>query len=198
MRKRLLSLFACLTVAPVAACGGEADAELVGGDGYAFEVPAGWSDVTGSTRKTTDLLGDLSGSIAELYDTSVVSGGKSDRRRISFSVRVYEDYPPGYDSRRLVDHNMAVFENPDQVDGLLPGGFDIDYARREPQRIDLGGETAYEVRYRVTSPITKLNVLQVFAMHEGTAYVATLRAVPEVFEPDGPEVEQILDSWRWD
>lgn len=197
MRRPVSILVLCLAAALSGGCGG-GEAQTVAGDGYTFELPAGWEDITGDEEKTTKLLGELSATIAGDYDAAVVSDQVSAGLRTNFSVRVYDDVPAGYDSKRLVEQNVAVFENPDQVDGLLGDLFEIDYPGREPQRIELGGQAAYEIRYGLTSPRAEMEVLQVYAVHEGSAYVATLRAGPEVFDPDAPDVRRILETWTWD
>jgi len=201
MRRLSVPLLACLAAALLAGCGSD-EPETVDGDGYSFEAPEGWEDVTGDSEEIADLIGgaggDAAAAAAGAYDVAVVSDETSDDFRTNFNVGLQEDVPPGYDAQRFAEQNVAVFENPDQVEGILPDGIDVDYVGDEPRRITLGGETAYEVEYGLTTPEAEVAALQVYAVHEGAAYVGTYTADPDAFDPQSEDLRHILETWEWD
>ena len=188
MRRPALLLIALLAAAALAAGCGSDEPEPIDGDGYSFEAPEGWEDVTGDSEEIADLIGgaggDAAAAAAGAYDVAVVSDETSDDFRTNFNVGLQEDLPPGYDSLQFAEQNIAVFENPDQVEGLLPEGSMSTSSTIEPRRTTLGGETAYEVYYGLTTDEAEVEALQVFVVHDGTAYVGTYTAHPDVFDPD--------------
>ena len=201
MRRSCLLLIALLTASPFIAGCGEDEPEPIDGDGYTFEAPEGWEDVTGDSEEIADLIGGAGGDAAAAagaYDVAVVSDETSNDFRTNFNVGLQEDVPPGYDAQRFAEQNVAVFENPDQVEGILPDGIEVDYVGDEPRRTTLGGEPAYEVTYGLTTPEAEIEALQVYAVHDGTAYVGTYTADPEVFDPRAEDLREILDTWEWD
>jgi hypothetical protein len=203
MRRLSLPLLVAslLTALLIAGCGSD-EPEAVDGDGYTFEAPDGWKDVTGDSEEIADLIGgaggDAAAAAAGAYDVAVVSDETSNDFRTNFNVGLQEDLPPDYDSLRLAEQNIAVFRNPDQVEGLLPEGIEVDFVGEEPRRITLGGETAYEVQYGLTTSEAELEAVQVFAVHDDTAYVGTYTADAEAFDPDSEDLRHILESWEWD
>jgi hypothetical protein len=201
MRRGSLPLIAYLAAALLAGCGSDEPA-TVDGDGYTFEAPAGWKDVTGDSEEIADLIGgaggDAAAAAADAYDVAVVSDETSDDFRTNFNVGLQADLPPGYDSARLAEQNVAVFKNPDQVEGLLPDGIEVDHVGDEPRRITLDGETAYEVEYGLTTPAADVEALQVYAVHDETAYVGTFTTSPERFDPEDEDLRHILETWEWD
>ena len=109
------------------------------------------------------------------------------------------DLPPGYDALQFAEQNIAVFENPDQVEGMLPEGIDVDSVGDEPRHTTLGGETAYEVQYGLTTPEAEVAALQVFAVHEGAAYVGTYTADRRGLRSrQSEDLRHILETWEWD
>ena len=202
MRRAALSLIALLTAAALAGGCGEDEPETIDGDGYSFEAPENWEDVTGDSEEIADVIGgaggDAAAAAAGAYDVAIVSDETSNDFRTNFNVGRQEDLPPGYDSLRFAEQNIAVFQNPDQVEGLLPEGIDVDFVGDEPRRTTLGGETAYEVEYGLTTEEAEVEALQVFAVHDGIAYVGTYTADPEVFDPQSEDLRHILETWEWD
>jgi len=201
MRRLSVPLLTCLAAALLVGCGSD-EPETVDGDGYSFEAPEGWEDVTGDSEEIADLIGgaggDAAAAAAGAYDVAVVSDETSDDFRTNFNVGLQEDVPPGYDAQQFAEQNVAVFENPDQLEGILPEGIDVDYVGDEPRPITLGGETAYEVEYGLTTPEAEVAALQVYAVREGAAYVGTYTADPDVFDPQSEDLRHILETWEWD
>jgi hypothetical protein len=192
-----------LLVALLAAAGcGEDEPETIDGDGYSFEAPAGWEDVTGDSEEIAELIGgaggDAAAAAAGAYDVAAVSDETSNDFRTNFNVGVQEDLPPGYDSLEFAEQNIAVFENPDQVEGILPEGIEVDFVGDEPRKTSLDGETAYEVEYGLTTAEAQIAALQVFVIHDGSAYVGTYTAHPDVFDPQAEDLRHILETWEWD
>ena len=202
MRRALLPLIAVLVTGLFVSGCGEDEPEAVDGDGYTFEAPEGWEDVTGDSEEIADLIGgaggDAAAAAADAYDVAVISDETTDGFRTNFNVGLQEDLPPGYDSLQLAEQNIAVFQNPDQVEGLLPDEIDVDFVEDEPRRTSLGGETAYEVSYGLTTGGAEVEAIQVFAVHDGAAYVGTYTAHPDDFDPDSPDLRHILETWEWD
>ena len=201
MRRAALAFVALLALTAFAAGCGDDEPETIDGDGYTFEIPEGWEDVTGDGEEIADVIGGAGGDAAAAagaYDISLVSDETSNDFRTNFNVGRQEDLPPGYDSLQFAEQNIAVFQNPDQVAGLLPDGLGIDFVGDEPRKTTLGGETAYEVEYGLTTEEARVRALQVFAVHDGVAYVGTYTADPGVFDPQAEDLHQILDSWEWD
>ena len=201
MRRVVLLLTALLVAVLLAGCGDD-EPQTIDGDGYSFEAPEKWEDVTGDSEEIADLIGgaggDAAAAAAGAYDVAIVSDETSNDFRTNFNVGRQEDLPPGYDSLQFAEQNIAVFQNPDQVEGLLPDGIDVDFVEDEPQRTTLGGERAYEVEYGLTTDETEVEALQVFAVHDGVAYVGTYTADPEVYDRQSEDLRHILDTWEWD
>ena len=201
MRRPAFLLLASLIGALLATGCGSDEPKPVDGDGYAFEVPAGWEDVTGDSEEIADLIGGAGGDAAAAagaYDVAVVSDETSDDFRTNFNVGLQEDLPPDFDSLEFAEQNIAVFKNPDQVEGILPDGIEVDFVGDEPRRTTLDGETAYELQYGLTTEASKVQALQVFVVHEDTAYVGTYTADAEVFDAGSEDLRQILETWKWD
>ena len=201
MRRRTVLLIACLAVGLLVACGSD-EPETIDGDGYSFEAPEGWEDITGESEEIAEVIGgsggDAAAGAAGAYDVAVVSDETSNDFRTNFNVGVQEDVPPGYDSLQFAEQNIAVFRNPDQVEGILPEGIDVDFVGDEPRRTTLGGETAYEVEYRLSTDEAEVATLQVYAVHDGTAYVGTYTTDPGTFDPQSEDLRHILETWEWD
>ena len=201
MRRLALLLIACLAAALLTGCGDD-EPETIDGDGYTFEAPEGWEDVTGDSEEIADLIGgaggDAAAAAAGAYDVAAVSDESNDDFRTNFNVGLQEDLPPDYDSLEFAEQNIAVFKNPDQVEGLLPDEIDVDFVGDEPRRTTLGGETAYEVQYGLTTEEASVEALQVFIVHDDTAYVGTYTADAEAFDADDEDLRHILDTWEWD
>jgi len=206
MRRLAISLIAALILAlPVAGCGDDGqsatETKTINGDGYTFEAPEGWEDVTGDTEAIADVIGggsDVAAAAAAAYDVAVASEERTDGLHTNFNVGRQGDLPPDYDSQQLAEQNIAVFENPDQVEGILPEGIDVDFIDDEPTRTTLGGETAYQVEYGLSTAAADVEALQIYAVHDEVAYVATFTAASEAFDPDDEDLQHILETWEWD
>src|SRR5688500_4879116 len=111
MRRIGLLLTTLLAAASLAAGCGDDEPETIDGDGYSFEAPENWEDVTGDSEEIADVIGgaggDAAAAAAGAYDVAMVSDETSDDFRTNFNVGRQEDLPPGYDSLQFAEQNIA-------------------------------------------------------------------------------------------
>ena len=187
-------IIACL--ASLTACGDEAGGGPFDGSGYSLEIVAGWEDTTADAPDVGDLGFDDPAIDAVSVDATI-TGEASDDFAPNLAI-VTTPAPGNITATKLAEQNLSAT----QGQGALPpaaGGGAIDTTDSEVDETELGGEPAASYEQTAQAPPGDVRQLQVYAVHDGTAYALTYSGLDSgQFEEERADVEAMLDSWMWD
>jgi hypothetical protein len=189
-----LGLIACLAAFP--ACGGSNEGGAFDGSGYTLEIADGWEDTTDEAPSVGD-LGIDDPAIAAISVDATITGEESDGFAPNLAI-VTTPAPGKATALKLAEANLRTT----QASGELPsgaGGGAIDTSGAEVEETDLGGEPAASYEQVSEAPQGEARQLQIYAVHEGTAYALTYSGLESgQYEENLPDVEAMLSSWEWE
>jgi photosystem II reaction center protein PsbP len=147
------------------------------GTGYSFVPPEGWNDISKQ----------FEGSAIRV---DAVYAEPDPEQGFANNVNVVRETPSGLDPDRLEDYVTAFRQQ--------AGSLATDAGLSETEEAELDGEPArswtFESR-RQEDP--RVRQRQVVTIHDDGLYTITWTARHDAFEESEPELERLLDSWRW-
>jgi hypothetical protein len=191
--RRLAALVAAAALA-LAGCGGDGD-DPVDGDGYTYETPDGWADVSDDLRDESRL------EFAGIRPDTVVADEAEDDFATNVNVVAEPGVPDALTSAEFARANIAGLRDPSAA--LRPDVAESIEALdvrdiRETGTVDLDGHEAVTWEYLTTQLGRDLRLRQVGAVRDGTGYTITMTAVPDRFEEGSDALDDVLGSWRWE
>lgn len=100
--------------------------------------------------------------------------------------------------------NVVTFDNPENVtlEALVADATDqvqqfANFTQISARNTTLGGAPAYTVTYTATIGDVPLKVMQVWAIHNGTAYDVTYNAAPGTFDAYLGQAQRTIDSFQF-
>lgn len=199
-RLAIMSICSLAAMGLLAACG-ENEPTTITGDGYSFEAPGGWTDASEDGEDLAGAVRDQGEAAATVGagnpDVVVFSDEQSGGFRTNLNVLTGE-VPAGFDSRRLARSSAASLAAPEQAERFLPGEQEIDYDGTPPRRTSIGGETAFQLEYEMTTSENEVRISQIYVVHGGTGYVATLTTAPDNFDSGVSDLGRIVDTWEFE
>ena len=168
-----------LSLILLSGCGGDDGSsggkDTVSGSGYSVELPTGWSD-------STDEAEDVETPVR--FDR-VLSKKSQDGFATNVNV-VRERAPEGI----TLDQVEEQFRR--QIEGL--GATNLT----PPEEIEVDGEGAVARNYTLKGSGKTVRGRQIFSVHDDRVFTVSFTSLPERFEAERAEFQEILDSWRWD
>lgn len=190
----------------LAACGDDDDdatgpeetaeaGQAVTGTGYSFDLPEGWTDIAA--------LGD-SAPAAFAQDLQVVDALATVDPEAEFATEINVITAPAPEGTTL-DQFARVSKQSIADPATFPEGVTFDSPPSGPTETELGGEPAMELghdgQFRGDGGSGAYLQRQLLALHDGSAYVATLAsypAGPSAPASDEAAFDQIIGSWQWE
>jgi hypothetical protein len=187
-------IIACL--ASFSSCGTAEKGGTFDGTGYSLEIAADWRDTTDEAPSIEDIGIDDPALEAVSVDATI-TGEESDGFAPNLAI-VTTPAPGRVDAKELAETNLRTTE----AQGTLPegaGGGAIDTTGSVVAETELGGEPAASYEQVADAPPGEVRQLQLYAIHDGTAYALTYSGLESgQFEDDLADVRAMLDSWTWE
>jgi hypothetical protein len=190
---RAAVLIAVAGCAALGACGSEDSddrAKRIGGSGYDFTAPKGWSDRSDSDSEDLEFAG--------FKPDTLVVGDEVDGFQPNVNVLRETRIPGHVDSDDYARIAAQTIRHPERLGG--EAGEIRDLRPREfsaPRDTELDGTEAVSQAYTGEREGRVLRFRQVMAVRDRVAYTVTYTAPRDRFGKDLPAFERMLASWRW-
>lgn len=205
MRRPLLALVALFSLSMLLAACGSDDPVDVKGDGYSYTAPGGWEDVTGDADAILDALTEGGAEITTedirraRYDSIVIDDATTGNFRTHFSVARLDGIPEGVTSRAVADQAAKSYSDPQVASQFIPRDFEVALVEGSgPTPIRLGDEEGYGIEYTASGQGAQTQASQIYAVVDGAGYVMTLTSAQSAFGDARPDLDSIIDSFRFD
>ncbi|MGH2954025.1 MAG: hypothetical protein ACRDK9_08400 [Solirubrobacterales bacterium] len=196
MPRPLLAL-ALVAAAVAAGCGDDDEpAGPVEGTGYTYELPEGWQDQSGLGDEASEQVDEtLPAPIGADVD-SLSADETEDGFATNVNVIRTSSIAPGVTAEQIARQNARVLGSPGPAAQILPEGSEIlgEVAIGE---VDLGGDVASSLEYSATFEGRSNRLRQLFAVRGGNAYTITFTALEDLFDDEVADLDQLIESWRW-
>jgi hypothetical protein len=182
-------------VVGLAGCGGD-DGDRVDGDGYTYEAPDGWNDVT------EDLSDEESLEFAGVRPDTIVADEAEDGFATNVNVVAQQGMPANLTSAAFARVNMAALRDPagSNLPPEVAASIEALNVRdiRRTGAVDLDGEEVPGWEYLSTQRGQDLRLRAVLAIRDGAGYTITMTAMPGAFGDGSEALDEVLESWRWE